>query len=59
MIPEELSAQVITYVSPAQDFSQLGEYVRRLAEYGASRSLYRRRNVPLVARLIDQQPQRR
>ena len=38
---------------------QLGEYVLRLAEYGASRSLYRRRNVPLVARLVDQQAQRR
>ena len=44
---------------PAQDLSQLGEYVLRLGEYGASRSLYRRRNVPLVARLVDQQAQRR
>ena len=42
-----------------EDLCQLGEYVLRLAEYGASRSLYRRRNVPLVARLVDQQAQRR
>ena len=59
MIFEELLAQVITDVRPPKDRCHLGEYVLRLGEYGAGRSLYRRRNVPLVARLVNQQAQRR